>query len=214
MNNGVTFGEKHTINDWDLLMTSKTIGEAEPKTNYLEIPGRDGAIDLTEALGEVKYNDRNISFEFDMFQKPSSWWNLKKEISNYINGKKMKVILDQDPNYYYNARLQVDDFANEKAVGHISISGVAEPYKYKKNVTTVTNTVEAGKSYTYTNGRKSVVPTLTLSAPMTIIFNGTSYSLNAGTLKVLGIKFTEGTNTISVANGSGTLTVTYQEGDL
>lgn len=214
MNNGVTFGEKHTIDDWDLLMTSKSIGEAIPKTNYLEIVGRDGAIDLTEALGEVKYSDREISFEFDMFQKSSNWWTLKKEIANYINGKKMKVTLDQDPNYYYYARLQVDNFSNEKNVGHISISGTAEPYKYKKDITTIENEVSAGNSYTYTNGRKSVVPTLTLSEAMTITFNETSYSLGAGTQKVLGIKFVEGENTIEVTNGSGTLTVSYQEGDM
>lgn len=214
MNNGVTFGEKHTINDWDLLMTSKSIGEATPKTNYLEITGRDGSIDLTEALGEVKYSDRNISFEFDMFQKSSNWWSLKKDIANYINGKKLKVILDQDPNYYYYARLQVDNFSNDKTVGHISISGTAEPYKYKKDITTVTKTVSAGNTYTYTNGRKSVVPILTLSEPMTITFNGTSYSLGTGQQKILGIKFVEGTNTIGVTTGSGTLTVSYQEGDL
>lgn len=214
MNNGVTFGEKHTVKDWDLLMTSKSIGEAEPKTNYLEIAGRDGAIDLTEALGEIKYNDRTISFEFDMFQKSSDWWELKKDIANYINGKKLKVILDQDPNYYYYARLQVDEFSNDKNVGHISISGIAEPYKYKQSITEVENTVSAGNSYTYINGRKSVVPTLTLSDAMTITFNGTSYSVGAGTNKILGIKFTEGTNTIGVTTGSGTLTVSYQEGDL
>ena len=35
--NGVKFGEKHTIIDWDLLMTSKNIGEAVPKTNFVTI---------------------------------------------------------------------------------------------------------------------------------------------------------------------------------
>jgi len=54
-NNGVTFGNKNSFTDWDLLMTSKTIGEAVPKTKYLEIPGRDGTLDFTESTGEVKY---------------------------------------------------------------------------------------------------------------------------------------------------------------
>ena len=214
MNNGVRFGDKHSIDDWDLLMTSKSIGEAKPKTNYIQIEGRDSSLDLTEALGEVRFEDRDLSFEFDMFQSSSAWWELKKTISNYLNGRRLKVVLDQDPNYYYDARMQVDNFSHDKTVGHISISGVAKPYKYKKEVTVITHEVIAGNSYTFTNARKSVVPTLNLSANMTLKFNGISYSLNAGELKVLDIKFVEGINTIEVTTGSGTLTATYQEADL
>ena len=59
-----------------------------------------------------------------------------------------------------------------------------------------------------------MVPTLTLSAAMTLEFNGTSYSIGTGTNKVLGINFKEGINTIKVISGTGTLTVSYQEGSL
>lgn len=214
MNNGVTFGTKHSITDWDLIMTEKEIGKATPKLNSIEIEGRDGSIDLTEALGEVRFSDRNISFSFDTLKKPSSWWELDAEISNYINGRKLKVILDQDPNYYYLARLTVDSFTNTRNVGHFKISGTAEPYKYKKDITTVVYEATQGNSYNFENKRKSVVPTLTLSADMTLEFDGTSYALSAGTQKVLGIKFVEGTNTIKVVSGNGTLTATYQEASL
>ena len=87
MNNGVTFGSKNTITDWDLLMISKNIGEAEAITNYVEIPGRDGTLDLTEALGEVKYKNRALTFDFDLFN-PTSFWTIQREIINYINGTK------------------------------------------------------------------------------------------------------------------------------
>ena len=33
--NGVKFGDKHSITDWDLLMTSRGIGDAEPIENYI-----------------------------------------------------------------------------------------------------------------------------------------------------------------------------------
>ena len=59
-----------------------------------------------------------------------------------------------------------------------------------------------------------VTPTLTLSAAMTIEHNGTSYSLGAGTSKILGIQFNEGTNTIKGITGSGTLKAEYREGSL
>ena len=49
---------------------------------------------------------------------------------------------------------------------------------------------------------------------MTLEFGGNTYSLSAGTQKVLDIKFVEGNNSIKVTAGSGTLTVKYQEATL
>lgn len=211
--NGVKFGDKHSITDWDLIMISKDMGTAEPKINEIDIPGRDGTLDIPDPSGEVKYNNRTISFLFDTLKPSSEWWTLNRKISNYLHGQKLKVILDQDPNYYYLAKLKVS-FSNDKNVGHFSISGTAEPYKYKQNVTVVTNTVTAGSTYTYTNDRKSVVPTLELSDAMTLEFEGNTYSLSSGKQKVLNIRFKEGTNSIKVVTGSGTLKVTYQEASL
>lgn len=212
--NGVTFGDFHTINDWDLLMTSKSIGNAEPKTNYIQIPGADGEKDLTEAFCEVKYQDRTITTTFDMFQKPSEWMRIKDEIINYLNGKKVKIIFDIDPNYYYYGRCKVTSSSNTYNVGHLTIEAKCEPYKYKVNKTIITKTVSSGNTYTYTNDRKTVIPTINSSAAMTISFNGSSYSLTAGDNNLLKIKFKQGNNDIKVTSGSGTLTVTYQEGRL
>lgn len=213
MNNGVTFCSKNTITDWDLLMISKNIGEAEAITNYVEIPGRDGVLDLTESLGEVKYKNRILTFEFDLFN-PKSFWSIQREIVNYLNGKKIKITLDQDPNYYFYGRCRVSSSSIVKNLGHFTIECECEPYKYKQNVTTITNTVSTGGKYTYTNDRKSVIPTLTLSSAMTLRFNGNSYSLSSGTIKTFDIEFKEGINTIEVISGSGTLTVSYQEASL
>lgn len=212
--NGVKFGDKHSITDWDLIMTSKDMGTPEPKVNEVEIPGRDGTLEINDPSGETKYNNRTISFTFDTFEPPSEWWKLDKKISNYLHGKKLKVTLDQDKDYYYIAKLRKEPFSNDKNVGHFSISGTAEPYKYKQNVTEVNYTVEAGNTYTFENERKTVIPTLNLSDAITIEFEGNSYSLSAGTQKVLDIKFKEGINEIKVITGSGTLKVTYQEASL
>lgn len=214
MKNGVKFGEKHSIDDWDLLMTARNIGDAEPKENYIPIPGADGEKDITEAFGEVKYNPRTLSPTFDMFQKPSDWLRIKDEITNYLHGKKLKIIYDTDPNYYYLGRCKVTNFSNNTTVGHIQIEATCEPYKFKLNPTVVRNTVTAGNTYKYTNDRKRVIPTLEFSAAMTIEFKGNSYSFGAGSHKSLAIEFLEGENEIKIVEGSGTLTVTYQEARL
>lgn len=214
MKNGVRFGEKHSIDDWDLLMTARNIGDAEPKENYISVPGADGEKDLTEAFGEVKYNPRTLSPTFDMFQKPSDWLDLKDEITNYLHGKKLKIIYDTDPNYYYLGRCKVTNFSNDYTVGHIQIEAKCDPYKYKLNPTEITNEVTAGSSYKYTNEKRRVIPTLTFSAAMTIEFEENTYSFSAGTYKNINIEFKQGENIITIVEGSGTLTVTYQEAKL
>lgn len=212
--NGVQFGDKHSITDWDILMTSRGIGDAEPDENYIKIPGANGEKDLTEAFGEVKYKPRTLSPTFDMFQKPSDWMALKDEITNYLHGKKMKITYDIDPEYYYLGRCKVVDFSNDYTVAHLAIEAICEPYKYKINPTIVINEVSAGNTYTYTNDRKTVTPKITASADMTVEFKGSTYSLSAGTYTALNIEFTEGENEITVVTGSGTLTVEYQEARL
>ena len=53
---GVTIGDKHTFKDWGLICTKIEISDPERKTYYVSIPGRDGDLDLSEALsGEIQY---------------------------------------------------------------------------------------------------------------------------------------------------------------
>ena len=214
MNNGVKFGDKHSTNDWNLLMVNKSIGEAEPKLIDVDIPGSNGKLDLSEWTGEVLYNNRTLVFNFDIYDSPSNWWDLKRKINNYLHGKRLKIILDQDNKYYYYGRCKVADFSNETTVAHITIECDCDPFIYKNEITTETKEVSAGGEYTFTNSKMSVVPTLTLSAAMTLTFNNKSISLEAGTYQILDIRFVEGTNTIGVTTGTGTLTVSYQEGSL
>lgn len=214
MSNGVKFGDKHSITNWDLLMVAKSIGEATPKTKYIEVPFSNGTKDLTEAFGEVKYNDRTLSFTFDMFQSPKDWLALKQSITNYLHGKKLKITLDTDPNYYYYGRCEVKSFANTTTVGHLQIDCICEPYKYKLNKTIDTRTVAVNNVLVYENDRKTVIPTITLSSAMILSFKGNTYSLGAGTHKILDIQFVEGDNVITIIQGSGTLTLEYQEGAL
>lgn len=65
--NGVKFGSKHSYDDWGLILKSRpVISPPSPKTIYIDVPGADGIIDLTESMtGEVKFNNRTITFEFN-----------------------------------------------------------------------------------------------------------------------------------------------------
>ena len=212
--NTVSFGNINSYTDWGLSLRPKDRPKPEPKYNYVSIPCRNGDLDLTEAMGDVFYDNLTYSLEFNVPDAMNTWDEKLRTITNYLHGRKMRVVFSEDPNYYYVGRITIDELTSDKNLGILSLECNFEPYKYKKDVTVVTHTVTEGSSYTFNNGRMKVVPTLTLSADMTLKYKDTSYSLQAGTQKVLGIQFEEGENTITVTTGSGTLKAEYQEADL
>lgn len=212
--NGVKFDDKHSIIDWDLLMVSKSIPLPEPKTISVDIPGRDGKIDLSNAFGEIKYENRTLTFDFDIFSNPSDWWKLREKIAQTLYDKKIKIILDQDSNYYYLGRCKITSFTTTFTVAHISIECDCEPFKYKLTETSISNNLVAGETYTFSNLDKSVIPIFELSDEATVEFEGNSYSLSAGTHKVLDIIFKRGNNYIKIISGTGTMKLTYQEATL
>ena len=63
---GVLFNNIHSFYDLDLILSAVEVPPAIPKMVYVDIPGADGSLDLTEAHGEVKYNDRTISMLFTL----------------------------------------------------------------------------------------------------------------------------------------------------
>lgn len=211
MNNGVKFGDKHSIDDWDLLLVSKSIPDPEPKIIDVDIAGSNGKLDLSEWTGEVLFNNRILTFNFDIYDSPSNWWTLKRQISNYLHGKKLKIILDKDNQYYYLGRCKVTDFSNETTVAHITIECDCEPFIYKKDVTI--KKITGTGTLILSNARKRVMPVITSTESTEFTFEGKSFVVN-GTLQSPDIILKEGNNILEVTSGAGTLTVTYQEGEL
>ena len=101
---GVTFNGKHSLRDYGLyLSTRPIIGNPEPRLYQLEIPGRDGLLDLTKSVtGTVTYSNRTLEFEFASMKNISEQVALRNALNNDLHGKEVKVILDEDSNYYYS----------------------------------------------------------------------------------------------------------------
>lgn len=133
MNCGVTFDDRiHTWRDWGLNLVSIYIPMPEPKTQIRDIPGGDGNIDLTEVNGRPAYKDRSgLELVFDLMDEDYKVWFLKySEFAKEIHGKKVKMVLDDEPEYYYMVRLNLDGQKTNPVYGEITLSGTAEPFKY------------------------------------------------------------------------------------
>lgn len=210
---GITFGAYHSFNDLQLILSGKEIGAPAVKEQKLDIPGADGSFDLTDFFGEPKYEDVTHKFEFTTIVPRRDFLTLHSRIKNAIHGKKMRIILDDDPLFYWMGRCHVSGFTSEKGVGTVSVECDCEPYKYKIVKTAVTQAVSGTQTITLTNGRKRAVPTITTTAAMTIAFGGGTWTNGAGTYVIPEMELTHGENVVTVT-GTGTITFEWQEGDL
>lgn len=213
---GVLFGNVHSYRDLKLILAPFTPPPAQPQTNFLTVPGRDGSLDLTEAHGEIKFNSREFEFTFTIDPAETKTFDEKvMEVSNLLNGARCKITLDRDPDYYWLGRCVIDKYTQDRRLGKITIKATVDPYKLKSNVTVTSVTLTSTEqNIALENGRMAAVPTITCTDDDTLVtFAGTTHRLEAGTYKILGIRFVEGYNNLTLV-GSGTITFTWQEGEL
>lgn len=210
---GVKFDNLHTYDDFSLILSSKKIGVPQPKTELLEVPGADEPIDFTEFFGDVKFDNRKLEFEFTTLVPQSEFMTLFSRIQNALNGKRMQIVLDEDPDFYYSGRVSVKEWLADMTIGKITIECDCNPFKLKKDKTIATNVVSGTKTITLLNLRKHVVPLFKSSSEMGIEFNGNHYSMSAGESRFPAIVLKEG-ETILKLTGNGTVTIEYQEGGM
>lgn len=203
---------KNTYTNWGLMLESVSIPLPEPQIISVDIPGMNGCLDLSDTLtGDISYNNRPATLVFSVFNTYDDWAALISLVSNYLHGKKRKMVLDIDTGFYYYGRFTVDTSKSDEVLSTIAIKGTVDPYKYELNPTVVTRAVSSSASVTLTGLRMPVVPVINSTAVMTVTYGGTVYNLAIGNNTIPGINLVEGSNTL-LFTGTGTVTITYQRG--
>ena len=124
--------DRNTWEDWGLIPTSRPIVvPPEQKRTKIEIPSTSGELDLTyELVPYPIFQNRTGSWEFKVASdKP--WFVLQQEIGSYLHGRDVRVILKDDPSYYYTGVCWIESWesANDGSGSTISIGYDLEPYK-------------------------------------------------------------------------------------
>lgn len=229
---GIAFDGKHSFKDYGLILNEKVIGSPSVKTYEIEVPYRDGKIDVTgKTNGQICYDNRSLRFEFTCLEPPRQWPKMYSELLNTFHGQKMRVICDDDIAFYYVARLNVNQWESDKNIGKIVIEGDAEPYKYDVSSSDVDwewdtfdfedgiinemgELVVSGEvSVTLICRKKKMFPTFTVSAPMTVTYQSETYSLIKGEQKIYALFLEEGENVLTF-KGNGTVSINYIGGML
>jgi phage-related protein len=216
---GIKFDETHSYYDLNLILSDCSISPAKPKENFIDIPGADGSLDLTEALGTVKFSDRTGKLIFSVL--PSDDFEEKKsEVANFLNGQKFKITLDKDPDFYYIGRCSINDHKCDKRVGTITVDLKLQPWKLKQELTVLATTLsnsgqnELNTQLKLQNLRKPAKVTVECNKDIRIEQNDNVYSFTAGSW-VLENPLVEGVNYIYVCYSSNiNIRFSYQEGCL
>lgn len=128
---GAYLNERRTFEDWHLVPSSASaIAMPELKEFYLEVEGMDGnGIDLTDALsGRPLFKSREGALKF--YRQAYDNWNVGiPDIGNWLHGQKIKMILDDDPLWYYEGRIQLSSIESNEYYATIEMKYVLEPYK-------------------------------------------------------------------------------------
>lgn len=219
---GMKIGEFHSYKDFGLVPTSKpVINLPSPKLEYLEIPGRQGEIDVTESFaGEVIYEMRTGSFEF-LVSDPEKWQEVYRKLLSTVHGKRISLVLDTEKDYVYQGRIWVSEFKSDKNYSLITLDYKLEPYKYSLE------DMKNGEFIHRIDGiaiTSSNTITLTFDSDMTIVPEFHNRTENVLTLNFEEKKFTlpKGMsrfpevrgrkNLVLSFTGNSTLDISYQRG--
>ena len=95
----VRFDGMDSYDEWGYHLAHKVIGEAEPKYNLVQVPGGVGYIDLTDALGMMGYNERELELTMKDIADHNEFIRHYSAMQADINGKRCKITLSEDPDY-------------------------------------------------------------------------------------------------------------------
>lgn len=229
---GVTIGEKHSVRDFGLVMTEKVISPPVPKVKKVDVPMRDGAVDLTHALSdEVMFENRMLLLTFAVTDPVHTWAAKISEIENYLHGKNMQIIFDDDKAFYYYGRVSVNKWTSNCTIGTLVLECDVDPYKYdllpsdvdwEWDIFDFENGIINEMGELIVNGnitvtlicrRKRMYPTITASTPLIMEYKGESYRLVPGSQKFYDLFLCEGENVLTF-KGHGTVSINYIGGSL
>lgn len=212
---GALIGGFHTWRDWRaIIQNSDIVGSPEPNTNYLEVPGGNGHIDLTETLtGDVTYSTRQLKFNLALKTSPAAWPDAISRIFNKLHGKAVQVILDEEPTHYFYGRVNIDGVSRSQISGQLTIMVECDPYRYELEETVETFSVDGTKEVSIENDRMWATPDIWASRDCTIALAGRMYSIAQGSQKRMDIVLKDGVNQLTVT-GTVMIGFTFRKGCL
>ena len=233
--NGITFNNKHSFNDFQLIFNSKKISTPSKKKIKESVPGMNSVYDFSTVAsgGEIIYDQREIECNFTLLANSKNELHIEmsKTAEWLQDAPQSQLIFDDISDYYFMAELEDEIEINEEQnIAEISVTFVAEPFRKGVNLVgseawdlfnfeedimqDVEFNVVVTESVTIYNPGRSVMPVVNCDAEdMSITYHSTTYNLAVGDNELYNLKLASGSNDITV-NGTGNIKFIYRKESL
>lgn len=125
----------NTLKDWFLVPLSRpVIAPPKQKLQTINIPGANGVLDLSNSLTHYPvFENRTGNLKFAVLNdKPGhDWLTVYTKIMKFLQGNDVKMILEDDPKYFYEGRVYVDewDSKSDGTWSEITLGYDLQPYR-------------------------------------------------------------------------------------
>lgn len=205
--NGSSVAELLGDSSLTVLFDKLELDPPEQQTSYVDVPGRDGSIDMSEVLtGYPAYKDRTVK---------TNVWVTASDIAECdaiagkalaeLHGKTAELKFSFDTQHRYIGRVSVSNVRRNGLVVGFLLTARCEPYRFKEHVTETADCA-GGHWFELANGTAHVVPVFTASTEASIYdpSTGESFDIQAGTFRIPDIVLKPGENRLFVATiGTG-----------
>lgn len=123
----------NTLIDWGIVPLGMPImAPPQQKLHVIDVPGSDGVLDLSNSLtGYPVFGNRSGNMQFAILHEETQTAQAYTKMLNFLQGTDVKMILEDDPNYYYTGRVYVEniDAKSDGAHSEVTLGYDLEPYK-------------------------------------------------------------------------------------
>ena len=212
----IIFGDYNTaVHGWTL--TGWQLSAAEEKTNFIDKVSGDGSWDISTALtdGIPRYKDRTLTATFECSEgNRTSREAVIRHMVNELDGTRVDIKLPDDPSHHINGRLHVERQYNNLAHAAVTVTAICGPWKHAniEKVVELNATPEPQTVRLINEGRRAVVPTLTVNQGSTIAieYDGATLELTEGEYQWPHLLLMRGHQPLTYS-GIGSLRVSYRE---
>lgn len=188
----------------------RNLSAPKPRTKYEQIEGAHGAIDMTEANGDIFYEMRAL--DMDCIHPSFEW---QKDFDNMLadfHGKDCHIVFGNDPDWYWSGRLTIGNYNSKNHT--LSMDANVFPFKFAKGLTHVIAQVTGSKELLLKNDRMPVIPLVTVDAPVSLTIGDATIAVQAGEHKILGFELMPKSTTYITVAGDCNIDISYREGRL
>ena len=215
----IIFGDYDTAVEGPWTLSALSCPEPEQQTNLVQVPGRDGALDLSTVLtnGEPRYNSRTLTARLECSEGTrADRLQLVSDIINRLDGRRLRIILPDDPNRYLEGRVSVRTEYNDPAHAAVTVAAVCDPWRFNivESVIKVKGTAAGTLAVLTNGGRRAVTPSVTITgerAKLALSDGSHEWTLTPGTYTIVDLVLSAGSRVPVTCKGSGTAIFTYRE---